>query len=51
MMVYQEKISPPLVPSADDEQMKRKLESIASEDRWVRKFIDRLAGIDRDVKH
>ena len=47
MMIYQEKIAPPLVPLTDDEQMKLKLESIASEDRWVRKFIDRLAGIDR----
>jgi hypothetical protein len=51
MMVYQEKIAPPLVPLTDDERMKRNLESIASEDRWVRKFIHRLAGIDRDVKH
>jgi hypothetical protein len=46
MMIYQEKIAPPLVPLTDDEQ-KLKLEWITSEDRWVRKFIAHLAGIDR----
>jgi hypothetical protein len=51
MMVYQEKIAPPLIPLTDEEEMKLKRESIASEDRWVRNFIDRLAGIVPNAKH
>jgi hypothetical protein len=51
MMVYQEKIAPPLVPPTDEEQVKLRIESMASEDRWVKNFIDRLAGVVRDVKH
>jgi hypothetical protein len=45
MMVYQEKIAPPLAPLTDDEQMKLRLEAIETEDRWVIDFIDRLAGV------
>jgi hypothetical protein len=51
MMVYQEKIAPPLAPLTHEEEMKLRTESIASEDRWVRNFIDRLAGVTPDVKH
>lgn len=51
MMVYQEKIAPPLAPLTDEEQMKLRIESRDSEDRWVKNFIDRLAGVVRDMKH
>jgi hypothetical protein len=51
MMIYQEKIAPPLAPLTDDEQTKLRLEAIESEDRWVKRFIDHLAGVVRDVKH
>jgi hypothetical protein len=52
MMIYQEKIAPPPAPpTADEEQMKLIAEAIADEDRWVKKFIDRLAGVVRDLKH
>jgi hypothetical protein len=51
MMIYQEKIAPPFAPLTHEEEMKLILESILSEDRWVRNFIDRLAGVTPDVKH
>jgi hypothetical protein len=51
MMVYQEKIAPPLAPLSEDEQWKLKLAAIASEDLWVRNFIERLAGVVRNIKH
>jgi hypothetical protein len=51
MRIYQEKIASPVVPLTDDEQLKLITQSIADEDRWVRNFIDRLAGVIRDVKH
>ncbi len=51
MMIYQEKIAPPLPALTDDEQMKIIRKSIADEDRWVKSFIDQLAGIVRDLKH
>jgi hypothetical protein len=51
MMVYQEKIAPPLVPLTEDEQWKLKMALIASEDLWVNNFIERLAGAVRDLKH
>jgi hypothetical protein len=50
MMVYQEKIAPPVAPMTE-EQMKLIRESMADEDRWVKNFIDRLSGVFRDVKH
>jgi hypothetical protein len=50
MMVYQETIAPPLpLPLTDEEQTK--LKAIAAEDRWVKNFIDRLAGVVLDLKH
>jgi hypothetical protein len=36
---------PPLVPVTVDEQLKLKMEAIASEDLWFKTFIDRLAGV------
>jgi hypothetical protein len=51
MIVYQEKIAPPLVPLTNEEQMKLIAESMANEDRWVKNFIERLAGVIRDAKH
>jgi hypothetical protein len=51
MMIYQEKIAPPLAPLTDDEQMKLRLEAIETEDRWVTDFIARLTGAVRDMKH
>jgi hypothetical protein len=51
MMVYQEKIPPPVALPADEEQMKLIAESLANDDRWVKNLIDGLAGILRDVKH
>lgn len=51
MMVYQEKIAPPLAPLNSDEQRKLQMEMAASEDRWVEEFINRLAGVIRDMKH
>jgi hypothetical protein len=51
MMIYQEKIAPPLVPLTADERTTLRLEAIANEDRWVKNFIDRLAGVVRASKH
>jgi hypothetical protein len=31
--------------------MKLITDSIASEDRWIKDFIERLAGVIRDIKH
>jgi len=50
MMIYQEKIAPPLVPLTEDERWKLKIEAIASDELWVRSFIQRLAGVVRDTK-
>jgi hypothetical protein len=52
-MIFMERIEPPppLVPLTDDERLKAISEAIASEDLWVKNFIDRLAGLVRDVKH
>ncbi len=57
MIMFTETIapSPPLVPLTDDEQMKLAADlaiaNLAQEDRWVKDFIDRLAGVIRDMKH
>jgi hypothetical protein len=51
MMIYQEKIAPPLAALTEEEEMKLKRESIAREDRWVRNIIDRLADIAPNAKH
>jgi hypothetical protein len=51
MMIYYEKIAQPLAPLTNEEQKKLRLEAIESEDLWVKNFIDRLAGVVRDLKH
>ena len=53
MMIFMERIGPPppLVPVTDDELAKLKMEAMASEDRWVKNLIDRLARVVRNVKH
>lgn len=52
MMIFMEHIEPPpIVPLTDDEQAKLNLEAIENENRWVRNFIDRLAGVVRDPKN
>lgn len=50
MIIYQEKITPPLVSLTDDEQMKLIVESAVNEESWVTSFIDRLADAIRDVR-
>jgi hypothetical protein len=51
MMIFMESIEPPppLRPT-DEEQLKVILDAIESENRWVKDFIDRLAGVARDLK-
>jgi hypothetical protein len=51
MIVYQEKIAPPLAPLSEEEQTKLRMDAIASDDRWVENFVARLAGTVRDMKH
>ena len=51
MMNFQEKIAPPLAPLTDDEQLQALVESLESEDLWVKDFIERLAGAVRELKH
>jgi hypothetical protein len=51
MIIYHENIAPPLAPLNRDEQKKLQMERAASEDRWVEEFINRLAGVIRDIKH
>lgn len=51
MIIYQEKIAPPLAPLNDGERRKLRMQAMASEDRWVEDFINRLAGAVRDMKH
>jgi hypothetical protein len=52
MLIFIEQIEPPppLVSPTDDGQLKLRLEAIAEEDRWVKNFIDRLAGVIQDPK-
>ncbi len=52
MIYFMEKIDPPSpIPLTDDEQLQVIAEAFASEDRWARDFIGRLAGVVRDLKH
>lgn len=52
MMIFMEKIAPPLpIPVTEEEELKVIAESIERENRWVKDFIDRLAGVVRDMKH
>ena len=52
MMVFMEQIEPPppLVSPTVDEQLQLRLEAIAEEDRWVKNFIDRLAGVIQELE-
>ena len=51
-MIFMEKIAPPLpIPVTDEEELKVIAESIERENRWVKDFIDRLAGVVRDMKY
>jgi hypothetical protein len=53
MMVYLEKIDPPMpiVPLTAEDRLKLRREEQASDDIWVKNFIDDLAGVIRDLKH
>jgi hypothetical protein len=51
MIIYQEKIAPPVAVLNDAEESTLQKEAAASEDRWVEDFINRLAGVVRDLKH
>jgi hypothetical protein len=48
MMNYQEKTPPPVAQLVDEAQTKLIAESLADDDRWVRRLIDGLAGILRE---
>jgi hypothetical protein len=49
MMIFMEKIEPPppIVPVADEELIAQLAERLEREDRWIRNFVDGLAGILR----
>jgi hypothetical protein len=51
MIIYQEKIAPPLAPPNDEEQVALLVEALVCEDRWVDSFIARLNKTIRDMKH
>jgi hypothetical protein len=52
MMIFMESIEPPpSVSLTDEEQLKVLLDAITNEDSWINDFIDRLAGVVRDMKH
>ncbi len=51
-MITMDKADPrPIEPAAEDEQSKLWQDRIEEEDRWVKDFIDRLAGVIRDMEH
>ena len=50
MMIYQEKISAPLAPSSEDEQVELVTEAIASESRWAKGLIGRIAIVIREIQ-
>jgi hypothetical protein len=52
MIMFTETIAPPppLAPLTHDEEMKL-IADLIQEDRWVKDFIERLAGIIREMKH
>jgi hypothetical protein len=51
MMIYQEKIAPPLASLTDEEQVALLVEALVCEDRRVDSFIARLTDTIRDMKH
>ncbi len=50
MIVYTENIAPPQ-PVLDKEMVRKLADDLVQDDRWVKRLIDGLAGILRDVKH
>jgi hypothetical protein len=51
MMIFMEKIEPPPVLQTNEEQLKAiLLDAIENENRWVKNFIDRLAGVVWEIK-
>jgi hypothetical protein len=57
MIMFTETIAPPppLVPLTDDEEIKLAanlvIADLLQEDRWVKDFIDRLAGVIEEMRH
>jgi hypothetical protein len=53
MMVHMEKTDPPapIVPLTAEDRLRLRREVQASDDIWVKNFIDGLAGVIRDFKH
>jgi hypothetical protein len=51
MMIYQEKIAPPLAPPSDEEQVASLVEALVCEDQRVDRFIARLTDTIRQMKH
>ena len=51
MIIYQEKIAPPLAPMSGEEQITLLVEAMTKEDPLIDDFIVRLAGAIRDLKH
>jgi hypothetical protein len=52
MKIFTEKIDPPpVVPLTNEQLIKLRLEAMKSDEIWVKKFIDRLVGVIREVKH
>jgi len=57
MIMFTETIAPPppLIPLTDDEETKLAADLVIAdllqEDRWVKDFIDRLAGVIAGMKH
>jgi hypothetical protein len=49
MLVYREKIAPPLAQLSEDEQMKLIAVAVASEDQGIKDLIARLAVFIRDI--
>jgi hypothetical protein len=50
MMLYQEKIPPPLARLSEEEQMKSETQAVTREDRWAKGLIARIAVVIRDIQ-
>ena len=54
MIFFTEKIAPPppiIAVVTDEEQISKLAEDLVQDDRWVKRLIDGLAGVLREVKH
>jgi hypothetical protein len=49
MLVYREKIAPPLAQLSEDEQMKLIAVAVASENQGIKDLVARLAVFIRDI--